>query len=35
MRTAPISLPYKGKEYYIGDEITVLVDPDNPKNYIM
>ena len=33
--TAPISIPYKGKSYYIGDEITVLVDPDNPKNYIM
>ena len=35
IRTSPKSLPYKGKEYYIGDEITVLVDPDNPKNYIM
>ena len=35
IRTSPKSLPYKGKEYFIGDEITVLIDPDNPKNYIM
>ena len=33
--TSPKALPYKGKSYYIGDEIIVLVDPDNPKNYIM
>jgi hypothetical protein len=33
--TSPKALPYKGKSYYIGDEITVLIDPDNPKNYTM
>jgi hypothetical protein len=35
IKMAPISLPYKGKVYFIWDEITVLVDPDNPRNYIM
>jgi len=35
IKMVPISLPYKGNVYFIGDEITVLVDPDNPRNYIM
>lgn len=35
IKLVPISLPYKDNVYFIGDEITVLVDPDNPRNYIM
>lgn len=31
----PLSMPYRGHNYYIWDEINVYVDPDNPKIYIM